>query len=1165
MSLSEQIKVNTHYTRSVNLERDSSSAEVLKAYIPTSRTLRTLERVSVSLDEDQAPRAWSLIGPYGSGKSSFSVFLSDLLAKPIEASTSIAQEKLESVDPRLSEVFDKHLAGSSGMLKVLVTGSPEPMARRLLVGFEQAVTKVWAGKRGKRPAIFAQLSALLSDDEISVSETLEFIGALQLTLQKEGYKGVVLIIDELGKFLEYEARHYGANDIYLLQALAEHACKGHPCNLFLFVMLHQSFEQYAKGLGESLKNEWSKVQGRFEEVPFIESPEQVLRVVGSAFQHDFSKPDKKLIREYLNFSVPTLIEQGALPSGLKKREAINLFESCYPLHPISALILPVLCQKVAQNERTLFSYLGSHEEFGLADMISRLESVNDWVKPHHIFDYFISNQSAALSDYATHRRWAEVVTALERMGDASDSDVALLKTIGLLNIIGAKGGLKASKSILSLCMSSRGLLDTGLKNLQTSSVITYRRFSGEYRVWQGSDFDLEESLQEGLNHLGEFELAEVLNEQYSLQPIVARRYTIRNGALRYFTPLFVDAKSYKSTAEKSDQPRLILFLAAAQDDEKIFFDKVVKHFSELDVLAICKNGSQLREATAEVVALRYVGETKQELSNDPVAKREFEDRLTAAESAQENVLSDILEAPHESHWYHKAIRLEVANKREFQESLSNVLSKVYEKAPEVHNELVNRDKPTPQANAARIKLLHAMLSSSEKADLGIEKFPPEKAIYRSVVAATGLHKELSLNEWAFADPEKGTAFYYVWQRIEKFLESTEESPRSFAELNAELMAPPYGVKAGLLPILYVAVYCTKQQELAIYENRQYRPVFTADMLDRFVKRPDDFTFQRFRIVGLRASIYEEYKKLFTDGKEKTVVQLVRPLANLINGLEEYTLKTKSNVISNKAKKVRDAFKLSQSPEKLLFEDLPKVLGYSEEIEDKEGSLEGFSAELTERLKELRYAYSNMRKQFQKLLSQAFNMSDTLSLLELRQEVIKRYEGLEQYTVDVDGLRAFIKRITKRSGNDEEWLDNILMYLGQKPATKWLDSDCAEVEIKLSDYGQRVLDLETLSIEYDRSAKRNSDGFEVILLKTLKKGEEPNDRVVTIDQKQKEEIAAYKSQILSVLNQCEEDEKKLAILAELVDDFLVENKDSSLEVKKSKSEMKAKRSKSSHVH
>ena len=1139
MSIVTKVSVNTHYTRSINLERDSGSRDVLEAYIPTSRAIRTLERVSSAFSEQQAPRAWSLVGPYGSGKSSFSVFVAELLSSPDSSLTQLAQKKLMAVDKNLARTCEAEIKGSTGMLKVLVTGAPEPMARRLLLGLISSMDEAWAGRRGKRPAVLKKSSELLNTDKISVSEVIALFTEAQEALTKIGFKGILLIIDELGKFLEYEARHYGANDIYLLQSLAEHACGGGKCNLFLFVMLHQSFEQYAKGLGENLKNEWSKVQGRFEEVPFVESSEQVLRVVSSAFEYNFSKQELSGIRKKVANVVDVLAENGALPSVLKKVEATRLFEKCYPLHPVSALILPLLCQKIAQNERTLFSYLGSHEEFGLIDMLTQLSSTEDWILPHHIFDYFISNQSAALSDYATHRRWVEVVTALERLGDAGLADIALLKTIGILNIIGAKAGLKPSKAILEASQVNKAATSRGLKSLTASSVITYRKFSGEYRVWQGSDFDLEDALRVGLDHIGEFELAETLNEEKALQPIVARRYTIRNGALRYFTPIFVDARSFKKEPMRSAHPRIILFLAAAQDDEKIFNENVTQHFSDLDVLALCKNGSQLRESTAEVVALRYVGRTRQELNSDPVAKREFEDRLTAAELAQDLMLNATLESPQENVWFYQGEKVQVSGKRQFQEQLSAVLKRVYSKAPALHNELVNRDKPSSQANAGRNKLLLAMINSAGCADLAIEKFPPEKAIYRSVLKETQLHREVELNKWQFSAPEKGTPFFHVWSRINDFLDGTEAAAASFADLNAELMAPPYGVKAGVLPILYIAVYCVYEQELAIYERRQYRPVFTEDMLERFVKRPDEFTVQRFRIKGLRASIYAEYKTFFDDDNDKTIVQLVRPLADLIDGLEEYTQKTRSSDMSGDARRVRDAFKLAKSPETLLFEDLPKALGYENQLDEENANLEGYADALLSALKELKYSYRSMLSRQQRLLAYALHMDEDVTLADLRRKSIGRYEGLEQHTVDVDGLKAFIMRLSKREGSDDEWLQNVLMFLGQKPSSKWSDADRAEAEVKLSDYAKRMLDLETLRLHYDKSAASYDNDFDVILLKSLKKGHEPIDEVVAIDQARHEAIKAVKADLRSSLDKHKDKELKLAILAELVDDFLNE--------------------------
>ena len=89
----------------------------------------------------------------------------------------------------------------------------------------------------------------------------------------------------------------------------------------------------------------------------------------------------------------------------------------------------MLCQKVAQNERTLFSYLGSREQQGFQDSLSRCLKVSDWIYPWEIFDYFILNQPTALTDHFTHRRWAEVVTAVDRLGDAPVEEQQILKAI----------------------------------------------------------------------------------------------------------------------------------------------------------------------------------------------------------------------------------------------------------------------------------------------------------------------------------------------------------------------------------------------------------------------------------------------------------------------------------------------------------------------------------------------------------------------------------------------------------------------------------------------------------------------------------------------------------------------------------------------------------------
>ncbi len=1142
MSLIDNIKVNTHYTRSVNLERDANSIEVIKAYIPTSRALRTFDKINDTFSEEQAPRAWSLVGPYGSGKSSFAVFLSHLLSNSEDETTDQALNVLRKSDSDLGDEFNKHVKGTAGYLKVLIVGAPEAMGKRILKGLLSGAKEFWQGRKGPKLKVIKKLECLIENDEVSVSEIIDIIKQLQDKVLATNGKGIVLLIDELGKFLEYEARHYGANDIYLLQSIAEHACKGSKANLLLFVMLHQSFEQYAKGLGESLKNEWSKVQGRFEEVPFLESAEQVLRVVSAAFEPNFTKNESATINKKVKDIVSVLSEQNSLPGALSKAEAEQLFKSCYPLHPISAIILPLLCQKVAQNERTLFSYLGSHEDFGLIDMLSKLTKVGQFVYPHHIYDYFITNQPAVLGDYLTHRRWAEVVTAVERVGDVEEEQVDLLKTIGILNIIGAKGGFKASTELLSTCTKSRQSLNKSIKILTKQSVINYRSFSGEFRVWQGSDFDIELALQEELDNLGNFSLAEELNKSEVLQPIVARRYTIENGNLRYFVPLFVDAMNYKSVSQQGKTARIVFFQATAQDDEHLFHKSVKTYFSNEDLVVLCLSGTQIKDAVAESIALRRVGTNKPELNLDPVANREFKDRLNAAEMVENSLLQSLIDLPEQNLWHHNGEYIVINNKRMLQQQLSKILEKLYSKSPRLFNELINRDKPSAQANAGRRMLLLSMLTNADKTDLAIDKFPPEKSIYRALLQKTGLHK-LNENEWEFCAPKGNdeARLNPVWNKMAAFFADTEDEPQTILELNKELMAPPYGVKAGVLPVLYMAYYFVNQHEIAVYESRRYLPFFSSEMLERFVKRPDEFTFQRVRIEGVKASIFKQYTKaILGDDKDVTktsVLELARPLASFMGNLPDYTKKTKRG-LSEKAQKVRAAFNLAKSPERLLFENLPKALGFNnDETNIKQDEHNQLSTELTLVLRELKESYKKLISRQKESLARAFNHDTSLTLSELRKLISGNCQGLDNYTVDTQGVRAFIIRLVKPSGSDEEWLENILMFLGHKPSSKWADSDQDSAEYRLIDFSRRVTDLEKLRLhEKDFTQKADGD-FDVYLLRSVKKGSEILDEVVAVDKNTADTIEQAHVDIGKILSELGDQERGLAVLAKTVDNYL----------------------------
>lgn len=102
------VQVYTYYTRSINLERDIDSKNILNAYIPTSKAIQILDKIASTFDQQDTPRAWSLVGPYGSGKSSFAIFLTHLLEDQTNETSLIAENLITKHTPDLAQKITAH-------------------------------------------------------------------------------------------------------------------------------------------------------------------------------------------------------------------------------------------------------------------------------------------------------------------------------------------------------------------------------------------------------------------------------------------------------------------------------------------------------------------------------------------------------------------------------------------------------------------------------------------------------------------------------------------------------------------------------------------------------------------------------------------------------------------------------------------------------------------------------------------------------------------------------------------------------------------------------------------------------------------------------------------------------------------------------------------------
>ena len=856
MKLNKVISLNNWFSKSVNLERDSSTSEALSSYVPTSVSKRMLSSFFESQKKDKRlSRAWSLIGPYGSGKSSFALFLTGLLEDPASDLHKLACKKLQKFDEDLFKQHKRIIKNTNGYFNVLVTGSTEPIEEKLYRAiFESLEHSEIAGQDKKKI-----LKTKIIEKKITSSNVVNLVKEIQFLLKSStnDYSGFVLIIDELGKFVEFAGRNRIEGDIYLLQQLAELSFQDNAVPFSLVVMLHQAIEYYAKDLDQKTKNEWRKIQGRFEEVSFSETVEQSVLIIKEAIQGEYSQSQKNKLKTLTRKALKPLLKQQAVPGNLDLSEAEELFTECYPLHPVTAIILPMLSQKLAQNERTLFSFLSSSQDFGFPSFLEQ-KNFEEYITTSDLFDYFIANQGSYISDHYTHRRWLEVQNALDRLGEAPSTQVNLIKTIGLLNIVGSMGGFKASLDLLSVIFEEKQL-SKDIKVLEKKSLVSFRRFNDEYRIWQGSDFNLEQGLSHEMAQFEDFSLAKELNHLIPPRPQIAKKSSITNHTLRYFRTSYLNESDLIAYQEEDSYPKIIYLLRDNNLKANEFKD-LVSRLSKNIILVSIDSSSGLENMCKELSAMKVILLSYPEIQSDPIAKKEVEDQILNLEEQISNRLNSALRDK-TSTWYHQGKFVNYKSTIDLQNKFSDIIDEIYPDSPIIANELLNRDVISGQAQRARTMLIQAMIEENLLKELAFDnsKYPPEKTICEALLIKHNLVTFSSDGNLKFNSPDKQNDFFPLFEMLKSTLRKSK-SPISFKEIQKKMSRPPFGIKEGLHPVIFMSFFMVNRNKLAIYEDNQFKPYMDSEAIDRFVRtKTNSFAFQLYEFKG-QAKLIDEYVK-----------------------------------------------------------------------------------------------------------------------------------------------------------------------------------------------------------------------------------------------------------------------------------------------------------------
>ena len=980
---------------STNILRD---AERGIDFIATPNSKEVFERIFV----DKGTKSFNLIGNYGTGKSTFLWACEQVLLK---------KTNLFGIDNF------KQLNGDFKIIKIL--------------GEEESLLTLFARSMGLPGRI----------------NTKRLIEHLNTAL--EGQKQLVIFIDEFGKALEYIAQNKASSDLYFLQQLAEWV-NGHENSVYLITTLHQNFAAYSQEADKSKRQEWEKVKGRYRDIVFNEPVEQLLFFASKGLEN-YTCPDDSL--NQIN-GILKLVNESKLVS-FNKILSKEVVESLYPLDWLSANILVQSLQKYGQNERSLFTFVNETSKVSISKNKDKAYSVSK------VYDYLVSSLPSEINNpNNSHRaQWLTAFRALERaeLFFEEDYDIAcrLIKTILLVNLFSKTGGkLDAAFLINYFDLTEGKNVENVISQLTKAGIIRFYNHSNKLNFLEGTDIDIEQELIDaGKEISATTNYVKHLKDFVQLDVIHAKRHSFEKGTKRFFE--FRIIESLDDVINEQQGVDGFINIIAFEEKESNILEKTKRYINngfvlientltiELNVDKIIKYDLLIEKHSDDINALKLLTQER----NHAFEVLKFE-------------LSKNLYLPGNK-WFFDGQNQKIESTRDLHVVISKLCDNIFFKTPTFDNELVNRTVLSPPILSARRFLFGKLLENSAELDLGYpkEKFPPDKAIYISMLRETGIHDyDSEQNIYHLTEPKKGSVFRELWDDCNKFLDSSVASKKNISELYQILNNPPYRLKKGFVDFFIPVYLITKKEDYALfYEDNTYVPFLSQETLDLFNRKPEKFFVKAYNVKGLNINLLESYKELVGISGDRptksTFLSIYSNFLRFIRGLDKYTLKT--NKISPAANELRNAIINTTDPETALFSSIPVALGYGNILNEKnEEKLKSFTIDIQNAIKELRTAYSELLNRIESYLSKAFDLKSD-QFIEYKQELINKLGSIDDDEL-IPVQKVLFKRITSALDDRDSYLKSIADAVIGYPVEELKDHDETILKDRLLEYAKALI-------------------------------------------------------------------------------------------------------------
>lgn len=853
------IGVNENFQYSVNLQFDINNIEKIKEYIPTKDGCELLKNYLNSVMYGKN-RATTLIGPYGKGKSHLLLVLITLLDDYEEEDIKYIDNfifKIKKIDIELYEMLIKIRKEKQKMMPVIINSNYGDLNQAFLLALSEAlkreelsdvivntyfdvairVIEKWEEKykdaideikkclkeygcnlkelkqglqnySEKHYEIFRNVySCILHGQEFNPlvnSDIVKTYKDMTHEIAQRGYKGIFIVFDEFSKFLEYVENSHMMKDLKLLQDFAELANRtGNTEQIHLSCITHKTMNQYASNMDEDRANAFKAVEGRFKEIYFNRSLEQNYEIVSYALEK------KKEFEEYYNsFYIKNKKNYDELKKNIIFKNTDNietvLFKGCFPLNPITTYSLIELSEKIAQNERTLFTFLTDDDTNSLKSFIENEKNVDNLFNIDKIYDYFKPLLKKE-NESSIKEIWLKSENTLNKC--KNDIERKIIKSLAVIYMINDLEILtpddKTIKASLNLTQNE---YENTIDNLIEKSIIKRKKITNEIDFATIYNHEISKEIKRlSESDFYDIDIKETLNEIINPIYSLPRRYNEEFKITRFFANIFMNERELTSLSnfdllfEKTYCDGIVINLI--RDSRAI--QEIRNYFSQKNneqvILKIPKTIfpktiiSLLREYKA-IEYLSFNSNIKDEVNNElDLMKKETIDVIN--EQVRLYFSNDNIQ----EYIYINKIFKKVNNLSSF---LSDVCMNIYSKTPVINNEMINKRDLSAPIKKARDIVIETILNNDES--LIKSKTSAEATIYKAIV-----------------EKKDTPSISETIKIINKFISESENNKIGFDKIYKKLESRPYAIRKGIIPILIsIALYNYSDIIILYFMNKE---------------------------------------------------------------------------------------------------------------------------------------------------------------------------------------------------------------------------------------------------------------------------------------------------------------------------------------------------------